>query len=303
MLNKINQTKKSQTKILIAFLLNLGFSIYELIGGILTGSTAIASDAVHDFGDAISIGISYFLERKSTRRPDANYTYGYARYSLIGGVITTIVLLAGSLIVIANAIVHLFNPVAVNYDGMIILAVIGVVINLLAAYITHGSSSLNQKSVNLHMLEDVLGWIVVLAGAIVMRFTHFAWIDPILSIAVAIFVLVHAWHNFNDIIDVFLEKTPHGISVDEIAQQLREIEDVTDVHHFHVWSLDGYRNYATLHVVSRKSDAELKQRIKSELTNHGITHSTIEFEKPQENCPEHDCKMSSEVPAVHAHEH
>lgn len=198
----------SKNKILIAFLLNLGFSIYEFIGGAFTNSTAIMSDAIHDLGDAISIGISYFLEKKSTKHPDANYTYGYIRYSLVGGMITTLILLFGSVFVIASAIIRIFNPAEINYNGMIVLAIIGIVVNFLAAYITRDKGSLNQKSVNLHMLEDVLGWAVVLAGAIIMRFTDITYLDPILSILVALFILKQALSNFLSILNVFLEKTP-----------------------------------------------------------------------------------------------
>lgn len=197
-----------QHKILIAFLLNLGFSVYELIGGTITGSTAIVSDAVHDFGDAISIGLSYLLEKKSTKQPDAKYTYGYTRYSLVGGMVTTLILLFGSTFVIFNAILRLFNPIEINYNGMIILSLIGVAVNFIAAYITRDNSSLNQKSVNLHMLEDVLGWIVVLIGAIIMRFTNISYLDPILSILVALFILKQALVNFVSILNVFLEKLP-----------------------------------------------------------------------------------------------
>ena len=173
---------KTEKNILVAFLLNLLFSIIELIGGIITNSVAIISDSIHDMGDAISVGISYFLEVKSNKKPDNNYTYGYIRYSVLGSVITTLILLMGSIFVIYNAIVRIFNPVEINYNGMIIFAILGVVINFFAAYFTKEGYSLNQKAVNLHMLEDVLGWAVVLIGAIVMKFTNIIIIDSILSI-------------------------------------------------------------------------------------------------------------------------
>lgn len=294
---------KSQYKILIAFLLNLGFSIYELIGGAFTHSTAIMSDAVHDFGDAISIGISYFLEKKSTKHPNANYTYGYIRYSLVGGMITTLVLLFGSTFIIYNAIVRLFHPVAINYDGMIILAIIGAAINFTAVYITRDKDSLNQESVNLHMLEDVLGWVVVLIGAIIMRFTDITYLDPILSIAVALFVLKNAWSNFISILDVFLEKTPRDISLTNIEQHLLQIPEVKSVHHLHVWSLDGFHNYATLHVVSSRQNAELKQLIKAELAKHHISHSTLELETSHEHCHEQNCTLDTAPAIPHTHHH
>ena len=162
---------KSERKILIAFILNFVFSIFEFIGGAITGSVAIASDAVHDAGDALSIALSFILERKSKKEPDETYTYGYARYSVMGSVITTVILLVGSLGVMIGAVKRVVNPVEIDYDNMIIFAVVGALVNVVAALLTGSGDSLNQKAVNLHMLEDVLGWVVVLIGAVVMRFT------------------------------------------------------------------------------------------------------------------------------------
>ena len=183
---------KTEKNILIAFLLNMLFSIFELIGGIFTNSVAIISDAVHDFGDSISIGISYFLEKKSKKKPDNNYTFGYTRYSILGAFITNTILIIGSVLVIINAIKRIINPVTINYDGMIIFAIFGVIVNFLAAYFTKEGDSLNQKAVNLHMLEDVLGWSVVLIGAILIKFTEINVIDSIMSIGLAIFILTHS---------------------------------------------------------------------------------------------------------------
>lgn len=294
----------SQHKILIAFLLNLGFSVYELIGGTITGSTAIVSDAVHDFGDAISIGLSYLLEKKSTKQPDAKYTYGYTRYSLVGGMVTTLILLFGSTFVIFNAILRLFNPIEINYNGMIILSLIGVTVNFIAAYITRDNNSLNQKSVNLHMLEDVLGWVVVLLGAIIMRFTNISLLDPILSILVALFILWQTILNFRSILNVFLEKTPNNISLDLLITELQKIPDITNVHHLHVWSIDGFHNYATLHVVTKHPAPALKTKIRDELKKHHISHTTIEFENPKENCSEHECHLDTTTNHhTHIHHH
>ncbi len=179
---------KTERNILTAFILNLAFSIFEFVGGIITGSVAIMSDAVHDIGDAASIGVSYFLEKKGEK------------YSLIGAFITTLTLLAGSIVTICNAIGRLMEPAKINYDGMIVFAVVGVCVNLCAAFVTREGDSLNQKAVNLHMLEDVLGWIAVLIGAIVMRFTDFALLDPIMSIGVSLFILLNSLRNLKEII-------------------------------------------------------------------------------------------------------
>ena len=228
---------KTERNILVAFLLNLGFSLFEFIGGIVTNSVAITSDAVHDMGDALSIGVSYFLERISKKNPDDHYTYGYIRYSVIGSMITTIILLLGSIFVIYHSVERFFHPVAIHYNGMIILAVVGVMVNFLAAYFTRDGDSLNQRSVNLHMLEDVLGWVVVLLGAIIMRFTDITVIDSVLSILVALFILVSAFGNFKMITYLFLEKIPANISIMEIKEHLMKIKGIEEVHHPHLFDM------------------------------------------------------------------
>lgn len=292
---------KTVKNILIAFILNLGFSIFEFVGGILTGSVAIISDAIHDIGDAMGIGISFFLEKKSKCKPDEIYTYGYGRYSVIGSVITTLILLLGSTIVIYNAIQRIMIPSPIHYDGMILFAIIGVFVNFAAAFFTRHGDSLNQKAVNLHMLEDVLGWIVVLIGAIVMRFTNFILIDPMMSIGVAVFIFIHAIQTLKEGIDLFLEKTPHGIDVCEIKEHLSEIDGIIDVHHIHIWSMDGQQNFATMHVVANGDSHEIKEKIREELKEHGIGHVTLELEAEGEHCHETTCH--TECHSSHSHHH
>lgn len=294
---------KTEKNILIAFILNLAFSLFEFAGGIFTKSVAIMSDAIHDIGDAASIGISYFLEKKSKKQPDATYTYGYQRYSVIGSVITTLILLVGSIFVIGNAVVRLINPTEINYDGMIIFAVVGVAVNLGAALITREGGSLNQRAVNLHMLEDVLGWVVVLIGAVVMRFTDFYILDPLMSIGVALFILINAARNLKEALDLFLEKTPHGIDIEEIKHHISEIEGVIDVHHIHIWSMDGENNFATMHIVTDADQHKIKHDVREELAEHGIAHATLELETSDENCDEKNCTIKSHSHHSHHHHH
>lgn len=289
---------KTEKNILIAFLLNLSFSVFELFGGLITGSIAILSDSVHDIGDAMSIGLSYVLEKKSKKKPNNTYTYGYIRYSVIGSIITSTILLTGSIFVIYEAVKRLINPQELNYNGMIIISIIGVVVNTLAAMATKEGDSLNQKSVNLHMLEDVLGWIVVLIGAILIKFTNITYIDAILSIGVALFILRHAARNIKQVLDLFLEKTPENIDIEELKHHLKEIKGIIDIHHIHVRSIDGFNTFITLHAVVKKYDSEIKTQIKEELEEHGICHSTIELELENEECKNKTCKLEH-----HAHHH
>jgi len=294
---------KTKRNIFIAFLLNLCFSIFEFFGGLFTGSVAIISDAVHDFGDAISIGTSFVLEKKSEQKPNKKYTYGYARFSVLGGFITTMILIISSFIVIYNAILRIINPTPLNYDGMIIFAVIGAIVNLVAAHFTHGGKSINQKAVNLHMLEDVLGWIVVLIGAIVIKFTNLYVIDPILSITVALFITVTSFKNLKRILDVFLIKTPNEINIDEIIEHVESIDSVVGVHHVHVWSLDGENNCATLHVVVKEISTKIKAEIKHELEEHNVSHVTVEMETELEDCHEKTCEIKHQSHHRHHHHH
>lgn len=289
---------KSEKNILIAFILNLAFSIFEFIGGIFTNSVAIMSDSIHDIGDAMSIGISYILEKKSKKQPDNIYTYGYLRYSVLGSIITVVILLVGSILVIVNSVNRIINPQEININGMIIFAVIGVVVNFFAAFFTRHGDSLNQKAVNLHMIEDVLGWIVVLIGAVVIKFTNFKLIDPILSICVAVYIFIHAFQHLKEAINLFLVKIPKGIDVGEIEHHLKEIEGVLDVHHIHIWSMDGNNNYATMHVVVDDNSKDIKKAVKEELHEHNIAHATIEIESKDEHCDDKHCHVNT-----HNHHH
>ena len=291
---------KSEKSIFIAFLLNLSFSLFEFFGGIFTGSVAVMSDAVHDIGDAASIGIAFFLEKKSKKAPDEKYTYGYMRFSVLGGLITTLILLFGSAVVIVNAVDRIISPTEINYDGMIAFALIGTVVNFAAAYFTREGDSINQRAVNLHMLEDVLGWIVVLVGAVVMRFTDLAIIDPVMSIGVAVFILINAVKNLKEVLDLFLEKTPDGISTEEIIEHLSEIEGVKDVHHIHLRTVDGHSVYATMHIVTDEDSHTIKDKVRKELRKHGIVHSTLELETTGEHCHERECHVEA---GGHSHGH
>ena len=294
---------RTDKNITIAFFLNFLFSIFEFIGGAITGSIAIISDAIHDIGDALSIGMSLVFEKISHKKPNNKFTYGYYRFSVLGSVIQSVVLLSGSVIVVYNAVTRLINPKPINYSGMIIIAIIGFLVNFIAAYFTSGEGSLNQKSINLHMLEDVLGWAIVLIGAIVMRFTNFWFLDPILSILLAVFIGANALKNLKAVVDIFLEKTPNNVDLDEIYEHLTSIEGVESVHHLHVWSMDGYQNSATLHVVSDNDFSVIKNKIKEELSEHGIVHCTVECERTNEICNEENCKSVSHSHCTHHHHH
>ena len=287
--------------IAVAFFLNLSFAIFEFFGGFLVNSIAIISDAIHDLGDALVIGCSFFLERKSRKNPDSSHSYGYKRYSTLGAIITTCVLIAGAILVIANAIPRLISPQPANYDGMIVFAIFGVAVNGFAAWRTSRGESLNQRAVNLHMLEDVLGWLAVLVGAAVMKATGWSIIDPLLSLGIAGFIGFNAVGNLRAALPIFLEKTPEGMDLESLVENmLEEIDGLESVHHVHIWSLDEEMAMATCHAVIAPgiSHEQVKKAIKDYFKSVGVAHSTVETEFPDEECPD-DCPICPYI----AHHH
>ncbi len=278
-----------------AFFLNLFFTIIEFIGGILTNSMAILSDAVHDLGDCITLGLSWYFQKVSKKPRNQDYTYGYKRFSLLGAVINSVVLLVGSVVILIHAFPRLFNPQQPNVEGMLLLAVLGVIINGIALFRLRKGSSINEKVVSLHMLEDVLGWVAVLIGAGVMYFFDAPIIDTILSIAIALFILVNVFRNMRISLRIILQGSPTRLDLDEVKNVLLNIDEVNSVHDLHAWSVDGEYNVLTIHVVlknelSMEDQQLLKTRIRESLDNLGAHHSTIEFELEDEDCILDDCK-------------
>ncbi len=295
---------ENRKNILIAFILNLLFSAFELFGGMFTGSVAILSDAIHDFGDAAGIGISYLCERKSKRNADDVHTYGYFRYSVLGGFITTVILLIGSFGVVYQGILRLWNPVPIDYNGMILFAVVGVMVNGLAAFFTRDGHSVNQRAVNLHMLEDVLGWITVLVGAVVMRFTNWYVLDALLSVGVAGYILFHAFRNVKIVVEIFLEKVPKIMDVNALRKQILCTDGVEDLHHFHFRSLDGFHYEATMHLVVSGNQETIKQRVRHLMEQYHIIHSVIETHNEDFVCKERVCPLSGlTFEEGHSHHH
>ncbi len=270
---------RSASAILTAFWLNLGFSVLELVGGLLTGSAAILSDALHDLGDAAGIGLSYALEKKSLRPPDDTHPNGYRRYSVLGGLLVTLILLGGSLGVMLHGVWRLLHPAPIHYDGMLLLALVGVAVNTAAALLTRRGDSLNRRAVSLHMREDVLGWVVVLAGAVVMKWTDLAILDPLLSMGVAVFILVHGLGNLREVSDLFLERTPRGVDMQALRERLSEVEGVASIRGLAVRSLDGERQEATLHLAVSGDAAAVKVLVRVVLAEQGIDRATIETDE------------------------
>lgn len=273
-----------------AFFLNLAFAVIELIGGIMTNSLAIMSDAVHDFGDAFAIGIAWALEKKSKQKSDDHYSYGYRRYSVMAAFLTGLILMAGSAFIVIKSVPRLLSPEQTHVEGMLALALLGVAVNGFAAWRMSKGESLNEKMILWHMLEDVMGWIVILVGSLVMMFVDLPILDPIMALGVAVWVLWNVFRHLKSTADVFLQATPKGFSLDEVTKKVKSLPTVKDLHHVHLWSLDGDHHILTAHVIVASGAQvnevhEMKGQIKQLLFKEfHITEATIEVEWPDQAC-------------------
>ena len=278
----------------VAFFLNLTFTIIEIIGGLYTNSLAILSDALHDLGDSFSLGLSWYFQKLSKKGRTKTFSYGYKRFSLLGAIINSIVLVVGSIFILTKAIPELFNPEETNVQGMLYLSILGIIVNGAAVFKLRKGESLNEKVVSLHLLEDVLGWVAVFLGSIIMMFTDAPFIDPLLSVLISLFVLYNVYKNLRKSMLVILQGIPEEISIDDIGLKLKSMPEVTDIHDYHAWSMDGQYNILTLHLQLDKDytlseQARVKETVRSRLKDESINHITIEFEGLDENCELKDC--------------
>lgn len=275
----------SEGNLKVAFFLNLGFTILEIVGGLWTNSIAILTDALHDSGDTASLGLAWYFERLSEKSRTPKHTYGYKRFRLLGGLITGLVLIAGLSFILWKAVGRLMNPEPVNAPGMIALAVVGVLVNGAAVWRVKKGSSLTEKVVSWHLLEDTLGWIAVLIGAGVMAVWDLPIIDPLLSIGISLFVLWNVGRNLTKVMKVFLQTAPESFDVEEFEQKVMELPGVSGTDHLHVWSLDGESHVITVHLrmaadAGHEEVADAKHRVRDLLTDENFTHVTIEVTQP-----------------------
>lgn len=271
-----------------AFLLNLFFAIFELIGGIWANSFSIVSNAIHDFGDSATIGIGLVLEKKSLKSKNSIFTYGHRRWSLVASLIMSAVLSVGSLAVILESIQKLFSSEAHQPDSqkMFFFAIVGVIINAISfTRLSLGSGS-HDKMMSLHMLEDMFGWVAVLVGAVVIYFFQLVWVDPLLSLFISAFVLFNVFKHLKTQINLILQITPDGFLSEEFLKEIKKIEGVLDVHDLHAWSLDGHENIMSLHVKIENLEASesIKNKIRNCANKLGHFHLTIEIESSVEQC-------------------
>ncbi len=276
----------------IAFFLNLSFTVIELIGGVLTNSVAIMSDALHDLGDSIALGLAWFFEGYSHKKRTNVFSYGYQRFSLLGAFINAVILLVGSLFILTKAIPRLLSPEISDAYGMMWLAFFGILVNGFAVYKTSKGKTMNEKVISLHLLEDVLGWVAVLIVSVIMMFTDLPILDPILSILITLYILWGVIKNLKQTMFLFLQSTPENLEIKTIEKKINKIKDIKGFHDVHVWSLDGENNILSMHIILKDKTSivnmiKIKTKLKTILQKIGIGHCTIEFEFENEHCTDY----------------
>lgn len=281
---------KSSRNMTIAFLLNFSFAIIEFIFGLLFHSSAVLADAIHDTGDALAIGLSTLFEKISTRKEDREYTLGYKRYSLLGALLTSVILLIGSTLVIVENVPKLFAPEKVNYDGMLILGIVAIAVNTAASRVVSHGHSHNESILSLHFLEDILGWLAVVGVSIILRFTDWYFLDPLLSLVIAGFILSKALPKFWENIQIFLDHVPSDVDLSQLYQEIAALENVRAITQLNVWTTDGLEKFAMLHICLENPNllAETQAVLRQRLLAYGIAKVTIQtdesLQEHQEYC-------------------
>lgn len=272
-----------------AIWLNSLFAVLEIAGGLYTNSVAILSDALHDLGDSVSLGLAYYFEKKSVRGRDESYSYGYKRFSLLGAFISSMILVIGCIFIITEALERLSDPEPPDARGMFLLAVVGLAVNLFAMLRLKKGDSITERVLSLHFMEDVLGWAAVLIGSIVMMMADVPILDPILSLLIAGYILSNVYKNLKDVFKILLQGTPESVELSEIRKKILSIPEVIDTHDVHTWTMDGRYNIMTLHVVLKKDTTpekteSIKKEIRHRMDHMNIQHMTIETETEDQTC-------------------
>ena len=295
---------KAKYTVWVAFFLNLSYAIVEFIAGGIFGSSAVLADSIHDLGDAIAIGISAFLETISNREEDRRYTLGYKRFSLLGALVTSVILIIGSILVILENITKIFNPQPVNDEGILWLGIIAVSTNVLASLVVRKGMTKNESILSLHFLEDTLGWLAVILMAIILRFTDWYILDSLLSLVISIFILTKVIPRFWSALKIFLEAVPEGAEAGNLEKDLETLTNVKSVNQLSIWSMDGLENNAIVHICIKDWEQmmETKEVVRQCLEERGVQNITIEVDSSQSNHAQHRRKVR-ELEQRHGHHH
>ena len=295
---------KAKYTVWVAFFLNLSYAIVEFIAGGIFGSSAVLADSVHDLGDAIAIGISALLETISNREEDRHYTLGYKRFSLLGALVTAVILITGSILVILENIAKIFHPQSVNDEGILWLGIIAITINVLASLVIRKGQTKNESILSLHFLEDTLGWVAVILMAIVLRFTDWYILDPLLSLAISFFILSKALPRFWSTLKIFLDAVPEGVDIQKIKTDLAELDHVASINQLNLWTMDGLEKNAIIHLCLEDWEqmTETKNQVRQLLEERGVQNITIEVDSSQINHSQHKRRVIA-LEQPHEHQH
>ena len=295
---------KTKHTVWLAFFLNLSYAIVEFIAGGIFGSSAVLADSIHDLGDAIAIGISAFLETISNREEDSHYTLGYKRFSLLGALVTAVILMTGSVLVILGNITKLFHPQAVNDEGILWLGIIAISVNVIASLVVRKGKTKNESILSLHFLEDTLGWVAVILMAIVLRFTDWYILDPLLSLVISFFILSKAIPRFWSTLKIFLDAVPEGVDIKQVKSDLEQLDHVASLNQLNLWTMDGLEKNAIVHVCLKEIEQMevCKESIRTLLKDCGFQNITIEIDADLETHQAHKRNME-EIEAIQRYEH
>lgn len=295
---------KAKYTVWLAFFLNLTYAIVEFIAGGVFGSSAVLADSVHDLGDAIAIGISAFLETISNREEDNQYSLGYKRFSLLGALVTAIILMTGSVLVILENVTKILNPQPVNDEGILWLGIIAITINVLASLVVSKGKTKNESILSLHFLEDTLGWVAVILMAIILRFTDWYILDPLLSLVISFFILSKALPRFWSTLKIFLDAVPEGLDIEQVKNGLERLDNVASLNQLNLWTMDGLEKNAIVHLCLEDWEqmTETKNQVRQLLEERGVQNITIEVDTSQSNHAQHKRKVTA-LEQHHGHQH
>lgn len=266
----------------VAFFLNLTFTIIEVIGGIISGSIAILADSLHDFADTLSLGAGWYFERKSEKKSSDKYSYGYARFSLLGALINATTLLLGSIFIIYKSITRIINPQMPDVYWMLGIAIIGILLNGFAVWKLKSGKSMNKQVMTIHLLEDAVGWVAVLIGSIILLFYNIPVIDPILAIVINVTVLIFVMSKLVNAIKIMLQRVPPNVNLPELRQKILCLGNVIKVEHLHVWSLNENKLVVSAHLITKgiadlKESEQLKEQVHQFFSDLETEHITIDI--------------------------
>ena len=284
--NHLNEKSNSTgVRLIITMLLNFVITIVEIIGGILSGSLSLISDALHNFSDGIAVIISYFAIQLKKKPNTEKHTFGFKRAEILAALINAAVLVAISIYLFYESILRLMDPLEVQGGLMTIVASIGLIANIIGTLLLKrdSGSSLNIKSAYLHLLSDAVSSAAVIAGGIAIYFFKIYWLDPILTILISVFVLKESFEILTNTLHVLMEGTPSNISMEKVKKVVEQIEGVVDIHHIHIWTVGENDIHLEAHVniknmLTNESDI-LRAKIENMLhDNFDVHHCTIQFE-------------------------